>query len=317
MKVGYSLASEEFSPQQLVEQARAAERAGFQSLCISDHYHPWIDAEGQSSFVWTVIGALGEAVPSMRVTTVVTCPTIRIHPAVIAQATATAAVLLNGRFAFGVGAGEALNEHILGGPWPPAPVRLEMLEEAIGLIRRLWSGKMVTHQGRHYQVDRARVHTRPETPPPILVSGLGKKSIELAARVGDGYVLLMPDPDKIAAFRSQGGGEKPVLAAMKVCYGADEAAARRTAHRLWRQMQMPGLLLTDLPTPEHIEQASSLLSEDMVAQAIPCGADLDRHLREIQAFADAGVDELYVGQIGCGHEDFFHAYEREVLPRFH
>jgi G6PDH family F420-dependent oxidoreductase len=316
MKIGYLLGSEECSPRQLVEQARTAERAGFQNLCISDHYHPWNDAEGQSPFVWTVIGALAEAVPSMWVTTGVTCPTIRIHPAVIAQATATAAVLLNGRFAFGVGSGEALNEHILG-KWPPAPVRLDMLEEAIGLIRRLWSGKMVTHQGRHYRVDRARVYTRPETPPPILVAGLGKKSIDLAARVGDGYVLLAPDRDKVTAFRSRGGGEKPVLAGMKVCYGADEAAARRTAHRLWRQTPLPALLLMDLPTPEHVEQASSLVSEEMVAQAIPCGADLDRHLREIQAFADAGVDELYVGQIGGGQEDFFRAYEREVLPHFH
>lgn len=147
MKVGYALSSEEFLPQQFIEQARAAERAGFQNLWISDHYHPWNDAEGQSPFVWTMIGALAEAVPTMRVTTAVTCPTIRMHPAVIAQATATAVVVLNGRFAFGVGAGEALNEHILGGPWPSAPVRLEMLEDAIDLIRRLWNGKMVRHRG--------------------------------------------------------------------------------------------------------------------------------------------------------------------------
>jgi G6PDH family F420-dependent oxidoreductase len=316
MKIGYLLSSEEFGPRQLIEQARAAERADFQDLCISDHYHPWNDQQGQSPFVWTVIGALAEAAPSMRVTTAVTCPTVRIHPAVIAQAAASAAVLLDGRFSLGVGSGEALNEHILGHPWPPAPVRLEMLEEAIGLVRELWTGRVVTSRGRHYQVDHARIYTRPETPPPILVSGLGKRSIELAARVGDGYFLITPDRECVEAFRLRGGDGKPVYALMKVCYGADEAAARRTAHRLWPIDRLPGELAAVLPTPEHLEQASSMVTEDMVAQAVPCGPDLSRHIDKIQAYADAGVDHLYVLQIGGGHEEFFRAYQREVLPRF-
>jgi G6PDH family F420-dependent oxidoreductase len=316
MKIGYFLSSEEFRPQQLIDQARAAERAGFQDLCISDHYHPWNDQQGQSPFVWLVIGALAEAVPSMRVTTAVTCPTVRIHPAVIAQAAASAAVLLNGRFSFGVGSGEALNEHILGGPWPPAKVRLEMLEEAIGLVRELWTGRAVTFEGRHYQVDHARIYTRPEKPPPILVSGLGKRSVELAARVGDGYFLIAPNRDMVESFRLRGGDGKPVYAATKVCYGPDEAAATRTAHRLWPTEQLPGELAQVLPTPEHFEQASSMVSEDMVAQAVPCGPDLSRHVDKIQAYADAGVDHLYIEQIGGGHEEFFRAYQREVLPRF-
>ncbi len=317
MKIGYFLSSEEFGPRALVDQARAAERAGFHGLWISDHYHPWNAAQGQSPFVWSVIGAVAEAAPSMRVTTAVTCPTVRIHPAVIAQAAATAAVLLEGGFQLGVGSGEALNEHILGGPWPPAQIRLDMLEEAVGLIRRLWTGEVVTHRGRHYQLDHARIYTRPDTPPPVLVSGFGPRSIGLAARIGDGYVVNRPDRDMVDAFRSGGGGRKPVQAGMKVCHGPDEAAARQTVHRLWPTEQLPGELAQVLPTPEHLEQASSLVTEDMVAQAVPCGPDLDRHVRAIQAYADAGVDEVYVQQVGGGHEEFFRVYEREVLPRFH
>src|SRR5919206_1512902 len=218
MKIGYFLSCEEFGPRELVAQARQAEEAGFHGLWISDHFHPWLDAQGQSPFVWGVIGALAEATSRMPVTTAVTCPTVRIHPAVIAQAAATAAVQLDGRFGLGVGSGEALNEHILGDAWPEANERLDMLEEAVAVMRRLWEGKTISHRGRHYTVDRARIYTCPDQPPPVIVSGFGPKAIELAARIGDGFATTQPDPDAIKTYRDS-GGKGPVQAGTKVCYG--------------------------------------------------------------------------------------------------
>jgi G6PDH family F420-dependent oxidoreductase len=315
MKIGYFLACEEFGPHELVAQARAAEAAGFHALWISDHYHPWNDEQGHSPLVWGVIGALSEAT-SLPVTTAVTCPTVRIHPAVLAQAAATATVQLNGRFNLGVGSGEALNEHILGDAWPEANERLDMLEEAVAVMRRLWEGKTISHRGRHYTVDRARIYTLPDRPPPVLVSGFGPKAIELAARIGDGYVITMPDADSIKAFHDQGGAGKPVQAGTKVCYGSDEGEAVRTVHRIWPNESLPGELAQILPTPAHFEQASELVTEEMIAESVPCGPDLSRHAESLQEFAAAGVDELFVQQIGGGHDAFFEAYEREVLPRF-
>jgi G6PDH family F420-dependent oxidoreductase len=315
MKIGYFLSCEEFGPHELVAQARQAEAAGFAGLWISDHYHPWVDAQGESPFVWGVIGAVAEATERMQVTTAVTCPTVRIHPAVVAQAAATAAVQLDGRFALGVGSGEALNEHILGDPWPEADVRLEMLEEAIEVMRALWSGEVVHHRGTHYRVDHARLYTRPENPTPVYVSGFGPKAVDLAARIGDGYCTVMPEAELIERYRS-GGGDGPVQAGTKVCFGSDEAEARRTARRIWPNEALPGELPQVLPTPEHFQQATQLVTEEMIGESVPCGPDLERHVAALQEFADAGVDELYVQQIGGGHAEFFEAYAREVLPRF-
>src|SRR4051794_9072781 len=221
MKIGYFLSSEEFSPAELVRQAKLAEQHGFQGLWISDHYHPWNEAQGESSFVWSVIGALSQATERLPVTTAVTCPTVRIHPAIIAQAAATSALLLPGRFVLGVGSGEALNEHILGDDWPDADTRLEMLEESIEIMRELWKGGSLKHDGRHYVVENARVYSLPDTPPPVYVSGFGPKAISLAARVGDGYCVVGPAGDNVDQFRSQGGGDKPAQSGLKVCYGLD------------------------------------------------------------------------------------------------
>jgi G6PDH family F420-dependent oxidoreductase len=316
MNIGYFLACEEFGPSELLAQARAAEEAGFHGLWISDHFHPWNDEQGESPFVWSMIGALSQVTSRMPITTAVTCPTLRIHPAVLAQATATSTAMLPGRFGFGVGSGEALNEQILGDDWPEADVRLEMLEEAIEVIRRLWTGEVVNHRGTHYRVRHARIYTRPQEPPPILVSGFGPKSVDLAARIGDGYCITGPDTELISRFRSNGGEGKPVHAGTKVCYGPDEAEARRTVHRIWPNEGLPGELAQILPTPEHFEQATSLVTEDMIGESVPCGPDLERHIETIQEHADAGVDELYIQQIGGGHDEFFAAYAREVLPRF-
>jgi G6PDH family F420-dependent oxidoreductase len=316
MRIGFFLATEEFTPAELLAQARAAEEAGFHGLWISDHFHPWNDEQGQSPFVWTVLGALSQVTSSGPVTTAVTCPTVRIHPAVIAQAAATTAAMFGDRFRFGVGSGEALNEHVLGDPWPEADVRLEMLEEAIELIRELWRGGVVSRRGAHYRVQHARLYTLPESPPPIPVSGFGPKAVDLAARIGDGYVIAMPDADLIRRYRSSGGGDNVVQAGVKVCWGADEAEARRTVRRVWPNEGLPGELAQILPTPEHFEQATQLVTEEMLAEAVPCGPDIDRHIDAMQEFAEAGVDELYIHQIGGPGDDFFSTYAREILRRF-
>ena len=319
MRIGYFLSSEEHSPAELVRQAHLAEQSGFHGLWISDHFHPWNDAQGHSPFVWSVIGALAQATSHVKVTTAVTCPTIRMHPAIVAHAAATSALLLEGRFALGVGSGEALNEHIFADRWPSAPERLEMLEEAVEVIRTLWDGGVKSHRGRHYELDHARIYDLPKEPPPILVSGFGGKSIELAARVGDGFVTTKPDRDAVEHFRSSApsGENKLVAAGTKVCWDEDEAKARVTAHRLWPNESLGGELAQILPTPAHFEQACELVTEEMVADVVPCGPDLERHIASLERFRDAGFDELYVQQIGTADERFFETFAREVLPRFH
>jgi G6PDH family F420-dependent oxidoreductase len=315
MRIGYFLSCEEFTPQQLLEQARLAQSAGLDRLWISDHYHPWVDEQGQSPFVWSMIGALAAAVPGMHVTTAVTCPTVRIHPAIIAQAAATSAVLLDGRFTLGVGSGEALNEHILGDVWPEAEVRLEMLEEAIEVIRGLWEGGQYSHYGVHYAVVNARVYTLPDTLPDIVVSGFGPKSVDLAARVGDGYVAVMPAKELVDRFRRNGGGGKLTQAGTKVCWGPDEQECVRTVRRLWPNEGLGGELAQILPLPAHFEQATELVTEETIAQSVPCGPDVDRIAATFREFADAGFDELYVQQIGDRQAEFFEVLERDIVPR--
>lgn len=310
---GYFLSSEEFSPSQLLEQAKMAEQAGFEALAISDHFHPWNDEQGQSSFVWSMIGALSQAT-SLPVTTLVTCPTVRMHPAVNAQAAATSAVLTGGNFRFGIGSGEALNEHILGDGWPETPRRLEMLEEAVQVIRKLFSGEQITHRGAHYTVQNARLYTLPEHPAPIYVSGFGPEAAALAGRIGDGFVTMTPDADLVAQFRRAGGGDKPVIGGLKVCWDTDRDRAVKTVHRLWPNEQLPGELAQVLPTPRHFEQASTLVSEEMVRDTATVGDDPEQHIAAVRAYTDAGFDEVYVNQIGPDQREFFAFYRTRVLP---
>jgi len=319
MRIGYFLSCEEHSPRELLAQARLAEESGFDGLWISDHFHPWNDEQAHSPFVWSMIGALARETSRSTVTTAVTCPTVRIHPAVVAHAAATSAVLLEGRFALGVGSGEALNEHILGDRWPPANERLEMLEEAVSVIRLLWQGGVQSHRGRHYRVDHARIYDLPERPPPIIVSGFGPQAVSLAARIGDGFASTKPDADAVTTFRREAdaGDSKLVAGATKVCWGDDEDDCRRTAHLLWPTEALGGELAQILPTPAHFEQASELVTEDMVAETVPCGPDLERQIELFRRYADAGFDQLYVQQIGRADERFFEAYANEVLPHFH
>ncbi len=313
MRIGYFLSSEEHPGPALVQQARWAEAAGFDGLWISDHFHPWNDEQGQSPFVWAVIGAISQAT-ELPVTTAVTCPTVRIHPAIVAQAAATSAQLLDGRFALGVGSGEALNEQILGDSWPLADVRLEMLEEAVEVMRALWTGDVVNHDGKHYLVEHARLYTLPDQPPPVYVSAFGPSAIELAARIADGFVTTKPAADDLKSYRDQ-GGKGPAQGGVKVCYGSDEKTARATAHRLWSNSGVPGELSQVLRTPEHFMQASELVTEEMTGESVVCGPDVDAHVKALQEYVDAGFDEVYVSQMGQEQEPFFDFYKSDVLPR--
>ncbi|WP_309115313.1 TIGR03557 family F420-dependent LLM class oxidoreductase [Saccharothrix sp.] len=314
VSIGYFLSSEEHGPRDLVRQARWAQDAGFERLWISDHYHPWNDQQGQSPFVWSVIGALSEAT-TLPITTAVTCPTIRTHPAVIAQAAATAAVQCEGRFVLGVGSGEALNEHILGDPWPSASRRLEMLEEAVEVIRKLHTGEDVEHRGKHYTVENARIYTLPDQPVPIYVSAFGPKSAQLAGRIGDGFCSTMPDAELVKRFRETGGHGKPAQAGFKVCHAASVDDALETAFRLWPNEQLPGELAQVLPSPKHFEQASTLVTKDMVASSLPLGPDPESYVSAVREYVDAGYDEVYVSQIGPDQEAFFTFWAAEVAPR--
>jgi len=312
VKIGYFLSTEEYGPAQLIEQARLAEEAGFEALWISDHFHPWNDEQGESPFVWSVIGAISQ-VCDLPVTTAVTCPTVRTHPAVIAQAAATSAVLLEGRFVLGAGSGEALNEHILGGPWPTVDVRLEMLEEAVEVIRKLWTGEFVNHRGRHYTVDNARIYTLPDTPPPIYVSAFGPDAAGVAARIGDGFITTSPDADLLGKFRSE-SGKTAAQAGFKVSWAETEDEGAKIAHRLWANSGLPGELAQVLPSPKHFEQASTLVTEESTRDSVVCGPDRDRHVAAFAPFADAGFDEVYVANMGPHYRDMIEAYGTTVLP---
>jgi G6PDH family F420-dependent oxidoreductase len=313
-KIGYFLSSEQYTPAELVDQAKRAEAAGFDALWISDHFHPWNDEQGQSAFVWGIIGALSQ-VTSLPVSTAVTCPTIRIHPAIIAQAAATAAVQLNGKFVLGVGSGEALNEHVLGDRWPSVGVRQEMLEEAVEVIRLLHRGDEVSHHGKHYEVQEARIYTLPEHPVPIYVSGFGPQSAELAGRIGDGFCTTMPDADLIKTFRSAGGGDKPVQAGTKVSWDTDAEKGLEIAHRLWSNEALPGQLAQTLPRPQDFAALTDLVPREQVAESVVSGPDADKHAAQVRKYLDAGVDEIYVQQIGPDMDGFFSAWERDVLPQ--
>jgi G6PDH family F420-dependent oxidoreductase len=313
-RLGIFLSSEEHGAPRLVDIAVKAEHAGFTDLWISDHFHPWNEAQGNSPFVWSAIGAIAGATREVRVTTAVTCPTVRIHPAIIAQAAATSATLLDGRFILGVGSGEALNEHILGDPWLGIEQRLSMLEEAVAIIRELWQGGKVSYDGQHYVVDRARLYSLPDEPPPIFVSAFGPKATDVAARIGDGYVNSAPDADSLRRYR-EAGGPGLAQAGMKACWGEDEAACVKTAHRLWPNEALGGELAQVVPTPAHFEAASELVTEEMIAKIVPCGPDPEKHMAAIQAYLDAGYDEVYVQQIGDDQEGFLGFYAEEIMPR--
>jgi G6PDH family F420-dependent oxidoreductase len=313
--IGYAMSSEEHTPNDLVRHARRAEEVGFSFALISDHFHPWVDRQGHSPFVWSVLGGIAQATERLRVGTGVTCPTIRIHPAIIAQAAATVAAMMPGRFFLGVGTGENLNEHILGDRWPPHDARLAMLEEAVAVMRQLWQGGSQTHRGQYYTVENARLYTLPEEPPPIMVAAAGPKAAEAAGQMSEGLISTAPDAKVVQAFEKAGGAGKPRYGQLTVCWAKDEAEARRTALEIWPNAGLSGELSQELPTPAHFEQAVKLVTEDTVAEQVVCGPDPQKHIAQIRKYLDAGFDHVYVHQVGPDQEGFFEFYARQVLPQ--
>jgi coenzyme F420-dependent glucose-6-phosphate dehydrogenase len=314
-EVGYALSSEEHPPNDLVAAARRAEEAGMRFALISDHFHPWIDEQGHSPFVWSVIGGIAQATERLELGTGVTCPTIRIHPAIVAQAAATSAAMLEGRFFLGVGTGENLNEHIFGDHWPVPDERLEMLEEAIEVMRLLWQGGYQTHRGLHYTVEKARLYTLPKTLPPIAVAAAAPGAAKLAGRAGDAFVGVAPDKDVLDEFERAGGKGKPRYGQLTVCWAEDEGEAVKTAKRVWPTAGLKGDLNQELPLPEHFEQAAQNVREEDIAAAVVCGPDPQRYLEKIGEYEKAGYTHVYVHQVGSDQEGFFRFYERELKPK--
>jgi coenzyme F420-dependent glucose-6-phosphate dehydrogenase len=315
-EIGYALSSEEWSASDLVALARRAEDAGFTFALVSDHFHPWVDAQGQSPFVWSVLGGIATATDRLRVGTGVTCPILRIHPAIIAQAAATVATMMPGRFFLGVGSGENLNEHVLGDRWPAPHERLERLREAIEVMRLLWQGGVQSFAGRYYDVDRARIYSLPEEPPPIFLAAGASKSAALAGEIGDGLISTAPEKKVVDAFSAAGGKRKPRYGQFTVCLADDEAEARRIAKQIWPNAAVPGDLSWELATPEFFEQAAEAVTEETIAESVICGPHAAKHVEMIEKFADAGFDHVYVHQVGPNQEALFRLYEQEILPRF-
>ena len=313
-ELGYSLSCEEHAPNDLVGFAKSAEAAGFGFALVSDHFHPWIDAQGNSPFVWSVIGGVAQATERLRLGTGVTCPLIRIHPAIIAQAAATSAAMMPGRFFLGVGTGENLNEHVLGGKWPAPDQRLEMLEEAVEVIRLLWRGGYQTHRGKHYTVERARIYTLPEQLPEICVAAAQPNAAELAGRIGDGFIGVAPEEELIEKFEQAGGDGKPRYGHLTVCWAEDEEQAKQTAHQNWPNAGLEGPLNQELATPADFEAVAEMVEPDDL-ETLPLGPDPDRYLDAIREFDDAGYSHVYIHQIGPNQDGFLEFARRELLPR--
>jgi coenzyme F420-dependent glucose-6-phosphate dehydrogenase len=314
IEVGYWLSSEEHGPKALTEHARLAEDHGFEHAMISDHLHPWVPVQGHAPFVWAVLGAIAEATDHLHVATGVTAPLVRMHPVVVAHAAATAAVLLEGRFALGLGTGELLNEHVTGDAWPRPAVRRRMLREAIDVIQRLFEGDEVSHDGEHFTVQHAQLFTRPAVPPPIWVAASGARSARLAGEAADGLIALAPDPSLVSAFETAGGAGKPRVGQLHVCWANDEEEARATARRLWPIAGLPASVLPELARPTQFEDLAELVDEERVASTVVCGPDPEPMARAVQRFAAAGFTRVYVHQAGADQKDFMGWWTTEVRP---
>ncbi len=309
---GYTLSSEEHAPSDLVRNAVRAEALGFDFASISDHYHPWVSAQGHSPFVWSVLGAIAASTEHMDVGVGVTCPIVRVHPAVIAHAAATTSLLFEDRFFLGLGSGEALNEHIIGVRWPKPAVRLEMLEEAVAIIRELFAGETVDYRGTYFEVENARLFDPPASKVPLILSGFGPESAELAGRMGDGYWGTSPDQELLSTYE-KAGGTGPRYAQLNLCWASSAAAARRTVHEVWPNAAIPGQLSQDLPTWTHFEQATEIVTEDDAVKNVPCGPDIaDEIAKSVREYVDAGYDHLYFHQVGGDQDGFLDYWESDL-----
>ena len=265
--------------------------------------------------MWAVIGAIAQVTERIRVGTGVTCPTTRIHPAIVAQAAATAAAMLPGRFWFGIGSGENLNEHVVGARWPEPAVRQERMAEAVAVIRLLWQGALCSHHGRHFTVENARLYTLPEEPPPIYVATGGTgRATEIAAEIGDGMIGLPPDREMIATFERAGGAGKPRFGQIHVCWAGSQAEARRTALEWWPNALAGHGLAWELPLPSHFEAATEWGTEDAIAEQIVCATDAAPIVEAVSEYTEAGYDHVYLHQVGPRQDAFLDFSERELLP---
>lgn len=314
LALGYSISSEEHPADELVKQAKMAEDAGFSFAMISDHFHPWTHRQGNSPFVWSVLGAIAKVTERIPIGTAVTCPTVRIHPGIIAQAAATVAAMMPGRFMLGLGSGENLNEHILGDRWPAPGLRIEMLAEAIEVIQKLWRGGWQNHRGRHYTVENARIFSLPDQLPPILVASACERSAQLAGRAAQGIISTKPNPSTIETFDRAGGSNKPRFGQLTVCWARDERQARQQALEVWPNGGISGQSSFELPLPRHFEELAKTVTEDQIASSIVCGPDPKKHLTAIEEYAQAGFDHVFVHQVGPDQKGFSDFYRSEILP---
>jgi G6PDH family F420-dependent oxidoreductase len=306
---------EHAGPKQLVRDVALAEQAGFDFAVISDHYFPWLDTQGHSPYAWSVLGAAAQATDRIPLMTYVTCPIRRYHPAVVAQKAATMQLLSDGRFTLGLGAGENLNEHIVGGHWPIAPVRHEMLEEAVEIIRALWAGGTVTYRGKHFDVESAKVWDLPDAPPPIGIAVSGTASCRLAGRHADVMIAVEPRPELGEMFDNAGGVGKPRVGQIAVSYDPDPELAVRRAMDQFRWFTGGWRVNAELPVPASFDAASRTVRAEDVSTQMPCGADVERHVAAIREFEAAGFTQIALVQVGGDtQEEFISWAATELLP---
>ena len=303
MEIGYWLSSEEQAPNDLVENAKRAEDAGFGHLLISDHIHPWVDAQGHSPFVWGVIGAIAQATERIRLGTAVTCPLIRIHPAIVAHAAATAQALMDGRFFLGLGTGENLNEHVLGDRWPRADERLEMLDEACDVIRALLGGDYETYRGSHYTVEQTKLYDAPHEPPPIIIAAKAENAARLAAAKGDGTMNTSPDGEIVKVFEDA-GGTGPIYGKVTGAFAPSQDEARKLAREREPNTAMGGDLSTELALPRDFEAVAELVREDDLEGSVVFGADPGKWREKIDEFEQAGFTHVALHDVGHDQRGF-------------
>jgi G6PDH family F420-dependent oxidoreductase len=314
-EIGYTMMTEQSGPRQLVDDLVRAEAAGFDFAVISDHYFPWLDSQGHAPFAWAVLAAAVEATESIPVMTYVTCPIMRYHPTVIAQAAATMQLLSEGRFTLGLGAGENLNEHVVGGGWPGVDVRHKMLREAVEIIRALWRGRYVTYDGEFFEVQSAKVWDLPPELPPIGIAVSGDQSCRLAGELADVMIAVEPNPKLGKAFDAAGGAGKPRVGQVPVCYDADEKEAVRRAHDQFRWFGGGWKVNAELPGPSAFAGASRFVTEDDVASSIPCGPVVGRHVEAVRTFVDAGFTHVALVQVGGDQQEpFARWFAAELRP---
>jgi G6PDH family F420-dependent oxidoreductase len=311
---GYKLMSEEHGPSALVRNACQAEDAGFDFVAISDHFHPWLSSQAHSPAAWTVLGAIAARTQRVGLVTAVTCPSIRYHPATVAQSAATLAILSGGRFCLGLGAGENLNEHVVGNGWPAPSQRQDMLFEAIHVIQLLWEGGEVSHDGAYYSIDRAKLWDLPETAPLIAVAAGGPRAATLAGDRALGLFATEPKSDLVQAW-SRAGGQGPRYAEVGLCWARDEQTALRIAAERMSFSLLGWKIMAELPTPANFEAAVRYVRREDVAENVACGPDPERHVAAIRKYVEAGFDHIVLLSAGPDQEGFLGFWRQELKPR--